>query len=128
MTTIISIIGQVAIVKDATTTVGAHFAEFSTPYFGLSLATSLLTTGLIVFRIIQVQRAANKFGFGSEGGFGSYAKIIEILIESAALYSVNLVVFVALLAQRDSRVIYPELIHPQVAVSLSDNQTCPVFV
>lgn len=114
----ISIVGQVALTRDPIPTpVGEHFANFTTPYEALSLTTSLLTTLLIIFRVYLVQRTSRKLGIDTKGQFGQYSRIIEILVESAALYSVNLIAFLVLTVRKDIRLSYPELIHPQIAVS-----------
>lgn len=114
---VISVVGQVALARDPEPTpVGEHFAEFTTPYEALSLTTSLLTTGLIAYRIFMVQRSCRRLGIDTKGRFGSYSRILEILVESAAIYSVNLIAFVILTARKDIRLSYPELIHPQISV------------
>ena len=113
----ISIVGQVALTRDPIPTpVGEHFANFTTPYEALSLTTSLSTTLLIIYRVYMVQRTTRQLGIATKGRFGSYSRIVEILVESAALYSVNLIAFIVLTVRKDIRLSYPELIHPQVAV------------
>ncbi|KAJ6523042.1 hypothetical protein B0H19DRAFT_1277124 [Mycena capillaripes] len=67
------------------------FVDYARPYFCLCLATTLVATFLIVFRILRVSH-------GNSGlGFSGYRGVIEMVVESAFLYSANLVVYIALL-------------------------------
>ncbi|KAK0465891.1 uncharacterized protein EV420DRAFT_1636453 [Desarmillaria tabescens] len=66
-------------------------------YTSFVLATTLWCTLLIVYRIIAVARAGRETG----GGPRAYRNIIEILVESSALYSVSLILYVVFIA-RDS--------------------------
>ncbi|KAK0457394.1 uncharacterized protein EV420DRAFT_1644147 [Desarmillaria tabescens] len=61
-------------------------------YISCIIATTLWCTILIVFRILIVIRAL----YGADGGLGEYHHVIEILIESSALHSVTLIIYVAL--------------------------------
>jgi len=67
------------------------FARFAAVYFSLSLASTVISTFLIVYRIITISRETN---FASQG---SYRKVIEIIIESAALYSLILIIYLPFL-------------------------------
>ncbi|KAJ7926466.1 hypothetical protein B0H13DRAFT_2313566 [Mycena leptocephala] len=67
------------------------FVDYAKPYFSLCLATTLMATLLIVFRIVWLTR-------GNVGlGFTGYRAVIEIVVESAFLYSATLIVYIALL-------------------------------
>lgn len=91
-----------------------EFVKFSTVYFSLSVATSLTTTLLISTRILLVQRMFRINGTGSHRTFNP---VIEILVESAVLYSVTLLTFVVLDIKKDVNVYYAQNIHGQMAVS-----------
>ncbi|KAJ7068609.1 hypothetical protein C8F01DRAFT_1247109 [Mycena amicta] len=65
------------------------YVQFSAPYFILSLCTTLLCTLLILLRIVLMTRA-------SLGKLRSYGAVIEMVVESAALYSATLIAFIAL--------------------------------
>ncbi|KAJ7161988.1 hypothetical protein C8R43DRAFT_1123692 [Mycena crocata] len=67
------------------------FVDFARPYFGMCLVTTLLATVLIVFRIVWLTR--DNVGTA----FSGYRSVIEMVVESAFLYSVNLIVYIALL-------------------------------
>ncbi|KAK0466037.1 uncharacterized protein EV420DRAFT_1709749 [Desarmillaria tabescens] len=63
-------------------------------YASFTLATTLWCTVLIIYRILSVGQANN----GIRGAFGAYRHVIEVLVESSALYSVCLILYVALTA------------------------------
>lgn len=92
-----------------------EFVTLSTVYFALSIATSLTTTLLISLRIGLVQRAAKKAGIAKRN---TYNAVIEILVESAVLYSATLLIFVVLNTRKNINFYYPQNIHAQVAVRL----------
>lgn len=59
---------------------------FLTTYFVLSLITSLSTSVLIIVRILMVHRWTHSFG-DRRPLDRRYVKIIEMIVESAALYT-----------------------------------------
>ncbi|KAJ6596422.1 hypothetical protein DFH09DRAFT_130892 [Mycena vulgaris] len=67
------------------------FQKISTTNFSLTLATTLMATLLVVFRIIWVTRGNSKLGFPG------YRAVIEVVVESAFLYSATLAIYIALL-------------------------------
>jgi len=69
------------------------FRKFTAVYFSLSLASTVISTFLIVYRIITIARETD---FYSQS---SYRKIIEIVVESAALYSLILIIYLPLLVR-----------------------------
>ncbi|KAF7306277.1 hypothetical protein MIND_00418600 [Mycena indigotica] len=100
----------------------AKFLKINTIYFSLSIATSLTTTFLIVLRIVLVQLAARatRRTPGVEGSNGQLAAkdfnfIIEILVESAMLYSVTLLTFVVFDLHKSANAIYAQNIQSQMA-------------
>jgi hypothetical protein len=88
-----------------------EFVKFSTIYFSLSVATSLTTTLLIAARILLLGRVSSKTGTASRLSFW------EIPIESAVLYSVTLLTFLALDVEKNTNLYYAQNIHAQMAVS-----------
>ncbi|KAF7289823.1 hypothetical protein MIND_01356600 [Mycena indigotica] len=90
----------------------SEFINLSSIYFSLSMATSLTTTLLISLRIFLVQRAAS---FASPQAHKLFNPIIEILVESAALYSATLLAFVVFNTQKSVNVYYAQNIHAQLA-------------
>jgi hypothetical protein len=93
----------------------ADVVKFSTAFFTSSIATGLMTAILISGRILSVQRSALKAGVG---GSNRYSSIIEIVVESAIVYSVTLLAFVIILTGPEAPTpqLYVENIHSQIAV------------
>ncbi len=60
-------------------------------YAVFTLVTTIWCTIAIVYRILHVGRANS----GAGGGLGAYHHVIEVLVESFALYSVCLIIYVA---------------------------------
>ncbi|KAJ7751520.1 hypothetical protein DFH07DRAFT_826319 [Mycena maculata] len=85
----------------------SSFVDFATPYFGLSLATTCLASFLIIVRIITMTEGATRNSRG-------YGHIIEIVVESAALYSVSLIVFLPFLVSGSFADGYPEAVVAQM--------------
>ncbi|KAK0472642.1 hypothetical protein IW261DRAFT_1661308 [Armillaria novae-zelandiae] len=98
-------------------------------YLSLTLATTLLCTLLIVYRIVRLA-----------SGVSSYGKIVEIVIESSAMYSLTLIVYLALVARNlDSayyadmivayiKVIAPTLLIGRIAAGSSSSSSSQVIV
>ncbi|PBK93584.1 hypothetical protein ARMGADRAFT_1079886 [Armillaria gallica] len=57
------------------------------------LASTLWCTLLIIYRIVTVTRSA--------GGLNAYRHVIEVLVESSALYSISLILFVTFYVRND---------------------------
>ncbi|KAK0185442.1 hypothetical protein F5146DRAFT_1070198 [Armillaria mellea] len=74
-------------------------------YLSLTLATTLLCTLLIVYRIVQLA-----------SGISSYGKIMEIVIESSAMYSLTLIVYLALVARNLESSYYADIIMAYIKV------------
>ncbi|KAJ7113013.1 hypothetical protein C8R44DRAFT_984860 [Mycena epipterygia] len=72
------------------------FVDFARPYFTMCLLTTMLATVLIVFRILWLTRD------NAGTAFSGYRAIIEMVVESALLYSATLVVYIALLFGPDT--------------------------
>ncbi|KAJ7611267.1 hypothetical protein FB45DRAFT_993337 [Roridomyces roridus] len=83
----------------------AHFVKFSTIYFSMSIATSLTTTLLIIWRIVLLRRNYE----------GPRKSLLEIPVESAILYSVTLLAFLALDVEKNTNAFYAQNIHAQMA-------------
>ncbi|PBK93608.1 hypothetical protein ARMGADRAFT_1079907 [Armillaria gallica] len=71
-------------------------------YSSFTLASTLWCTLLIIYRIVTVVRSAGEAG----GGLSAYRHVIEVLVESAALYSISLILFVAFYARNDATMYY----------------------
>ncbi len=66
-------------------------------YATFSLVTALWCTLLIIYCILRAGQANS----GVESGLGAYQHVIEILVESSALYSVCLIIYVACFARNN---------------------------
>ncbi|PBK90748.1 hypothetical protein ARMGADRAFT_291857 [Armillaria gallica] len=62
------------------------------------LASTLWCTSLIIYRIVTVARAG--------GGLRDCHHVLEVLVESQALYSISLILYIAFLARNDISSIY----------------------
>ncbi len=87
-----------------------HFAaeiDWSLLYILLMLATTLMCTSLIVYRIVRHARRTN-----------ASIKVIEMLIESSAIYSLSLIVYLALVSKNSESSYYADTIVTYIKVSL----------
>ncbi len=62
------------------------------------LASTLWCTLFIIYRIVTVTRSA--------GGLNAYRHVIEVLVESSALYSISLILFVTFYVRNDAILYY----------------------
>ncbi|PBK89760.1 hypothetical protein ARMGADRAFT_1167140 [Armillaria gallica] len=76
-------------------TTGGDYVLIFVLYLSFILATTIWCTTLIIYRILTVGRASNGIG----GGVGVYRHVIEVLVESSALYSLFLILDMALEAR-----------------------------
>ncbi|KAK0478925.1 hypothetical protein IW261DRAFT_1628492 [Armillaria novae-zelandiae] len=79
---------------------------FQLLYASLILATTLWCTSLILYRILSVVG----IGCGADGRLRVYRHFIEVLVESSALYSISLIVYLALAIHQDYGMHYLEII------------------
>ncbi len=79
-----------------------------------TLGTNILCTALIVARIIYVARGHR----GIIGGIRTYRGVLEILVESAALYSLTFIVFMILYPLKGDGYMYPQALSFPVTVRL----------
>jgi hypothetical protein len=87
------------------------FIDFATPYFSLSLVTTCLSTLLIIFRIITMTERTTRKSRG-------YSRVIEIIVESALLYSIAMAIFLPLLVTDSSNDAYAQAVVGQITVRL----------
>ncbi|KAK0184747.1 hypothetical protein F5146DRAFT_1144863 [Armillaria mellea] len=79
-----------------------EYIRYFTPYSSCVLATTLWCTLLIIYRIVTVARAGGEAGFGLR----AYRHVLEVLIESSALYSISLILCTAFFARNVDSIIY----------------------
>ncbi|KAK0482231.1 hypothetical protein IW261DRAFT_1466913 [Armillaria novae-zelandiae] len=75
---------------------------FLTLYISLILATTLSCTLLIIYRIISVAGIKR----GAIGRLGIYRRLIGVLLESSALYSTSLILYLAFTIRSDLKMLY----------------------
>ncbi|KAJ7752649.1 hypothetical protein B0H16DRAFT_1887204 [Mycena metata] len=85
----------------------ATYINFGNAYFGLILATTTSATFLIVFRIFQKTTKATRSARG-------YDRVLEVIVESAALYLVALCVYIPLSIKGLANVSYPQALVAQL--------------
>ncbi len=86
--------------------------DWTLVYLSLSLAVTLLCTILIVFRIVTVGRA------NRDAALGGYRSIIEIIVESAALLSIIVIIYMVTYARGAYAEIYIDVIAGTIRVRL----------
>lgn len=67
--------------------------SWTTMYLSLVLATTLMCTLLIMYRILSVR--------GIKVGLRTYRGVVEVIVESAALYSIALIIYISLAARNE---------------------------
>ncbi|KAK0457501.1 uncharacterized protein EV420DRAFT_1764881 [Desarmillaria tabescens] len=77
--------------------------NWSIIYISLIMATTVWCTLLIIFRIVNVGRKV-------EHGLHRYRRIIEVVVESAALYTASLIVLLVIVARNDTHGDYLDVI------------------
>ncbi len=82
--------------------------DWSLVYILLTLATTLICTLLIVYRI-----------FRHAPGIIASRKIIEMLIESSAMYSISLIIYLVLVSRNLESAFYADIIATYVKVRLA---------
>ncbi len=76
------------------------------------LGTTLWCTLLIIYRILTVAGLKR----GANGRLRVYQHFLEVLVESSALYSITLIVYLALLIRQDFGLYYIDVIASIVKV------------
>ncbi len=89
-------------------------ANWALATMAITLGTNILCTALIVARIIYVARGHR----GTMGGIRTYRGVIEILVESAALYSITFMVLMILYPLKGNGYVYPEAMILPITVRL----------
>ncbi len=77
-------------------------------YLALGLATTLMCTLLIVYRILSVG--------GVKAGLRTYRGVVEVIVESAALYSIILIIYISLNVRDEHCAAYTDAIGASIKV------------
>lgn len=86
------------------------FTDPGIVYFSLSLTSTVLSTLLIIYRIIVISRRTLSLN--------RYTGVIEIITESAALYTIALIVFLPFFARKDFSQGYAQAILVPITVCI----------
>lgn len=92
---------------------GSNAINWGVAYYTMTLSTTVICTTLIVFRLTQASRAADFLRFAPN----PYHKVMEIMVESAALYVVALAIYIPFIATNSPYSNYPQVILASIAVS-----------
>ncbi|KAJ6559677.1 hypothetical protein B0H19DRAFT_1260380 [Mycena capillaripes] len=101
-----TLVGAVAFVHDPLSS-PTTYIDFGNAYFGLILATTTSATFLIIFRIYKMSEKSTRKSM-------KYGRVIEMVVESAALYLVALVVYIPLSIHGSANVAYPQALVAQL--------------
>ncbi|KAK0232046.1 hypothetical protein EDD85DRAFT_846249 [Armillaria nabsnona] len=97
--------GMHVVVRQSTVLLNSKTGEnWALATMAITLGTNILCTALIVTRIIYVARGHR----GIMGGIRTYRGVLEILVESAALYSITFVVLMILYPLKGNGYLYPQ--------------------
>lgn len=110
-----------AVVQGLQTTLvnpSAKLVSSGIPYFSFSLATVVVSTVLITFRILSMAKFTALATDASSKGARIdklYTRAVEIVIESASLYTITLMIYLVIFARSDIRYLYLQNILAQVS-------------
>ncbi|KAK0460467.1 uncharacterized protein EV420DRAFT_1762739 [Desarmillaria tabescens] len=92
---------------------GSNSINWGIAYYSMTLSTTVICTALIVFRLTRASRTGKSLRFGPD----PYHKVMEIMVESAALYVVALAVYIPFIATNSPYSNYPQVVLASVTVS-----------
>ncbi|KAF8628852.1 hypothetical protein AX17_005912 [Amanita inopinata Kibby_2008] len=78
----------------------AHVVQWLSPVYALAFAQNTLTTILIVFKLWKVHRTSTRSSVHNAGSRLGVVKIMRIVVESALLYTIQLLIVVILGAMK----------------------------
>ncbi|KAK0439683.1 uncharacterized protein EV420DRAFT_1486208 [Desarmillaria tabescens] len=85
---------------------GSDSINWGVAYYSTTLSTTIICTALIVFRLIRANRTGKSLRFAPN----PYHKVMEIMVESAALYVVALAVYIPFIATNSPYSNYPQVV------------------
>jgi hypothetical protein len=95
-------------------TLANHDQELSTPlatvYYVGTLANTAASTGLITYRV---------FAMTGKRGLNRYRRVLEAVIESAALYAIVLLVYVPIVSDTNPSTFLPSFITQSIVIPVS---------
>lgn len=89
--------------------------DASRTLYPLAVAQNVLTTGLIVFKIWQQHRLSASHGIVDRGSPLSLLRILRIIIESAMIYTLQVIVYMILFfCQSPAQIILQNMMIPSL--------------
>ncbi|PBK93909.1 hypothetical protein ARMGADRAFT_1079402 [Armillaria gallica] len=85
---------------------GSNSINWGIAYYSMTLSTTIICTMLMVYRLARASMARKSLCFASN----PYYQVMEIMVESAALYVVALVVFIPFIATNSPYSNYPQVV------------------
>ncbi|KAK0207290.1 hypothetical protein IW262DRAFT_1536642 [Armillaria fumosa] len=85
---------------------GSNAINWGVAYYSMTLSTTVICTTLIVFQLTQASRAGNFLRFAPN----PYHKVMEVMVESAALYVIALAVYIPFITTNSPYSNYPQVI------------------
>ncbi|KAL0955937.1 hypothetical protein HGRIS_002123 [Hohenbuehelia grisea] len=97
---------------------GPNLIHWMNTIYALALVQNTMTTGLIAYRIWAQERDTRRVGIHSNGSKSSLMPIVRIIVESAAIYSLELLVLIILYALgHNGQFVVQEAVVPTVGTS-----------
>lgn len=93
---------------------GSNSINWGIAYYSMTLSTTIICTMLMVYRLARANMARRSLCSAPN----PYNRVMEIMVESAALYVVALVVFIPFIATNSPHSNYPQVVLASVTVSL----------
>ncbi|RPD65744.1 hypothetical protein L227DRAFT_631433 [Lentinus tigrinus ALCF2SS1-6] len=84
--------GWMALYMEATFGTAERLVPFVTPFLALTLALTTMTTGMVVYRILDINADLVSHNVSRVGGGPKLTRIVRILIECGALYTISVVI------------------------------------
>ncbi|KAF5328433.1 hypothetical protein D9619_013299 [Psilocybe cf. subviscida] len=86
--------------------------------YPLAFAQNLMTTSLIIFKILSQHRASKKAGVIHAGSALSLMRVVRIIVESASIYTVQLLVLIILYFRGDNgQYVVQAAINPSIGMT-----------
>ncbi|KAL0955935.1 hypothetical protein HGRIS_002123 [Hohenbuehelia grisea] len=96
---------------------GPNLIHWMNTIYALALVQNTMTTGLIAYRIWAQERDTRRVGIHSNGSKSSLMPIVRIIVESAAIYSLELLVLIILYALgHNGQFVVQEAVVPTVGI------------
>lgn len=93
---------------------GSDSINWGVAYYSMTLSTTVICTVLIVYRLTRANMAVKSLRLAPN----PYHQVVEVVVESAALYVIALAVYIPFIATNSPYSIYPQVFLASLTVSL----------